>query len=387
MKLRAALLFLLLCFSEIAFSQSDSSRPVHIGFCYPLSTNGTDAPYITNGASFHAIAGVSFAEASFCLSGVVSSVRSDARGLLLSGVLSITGGGMNGCMISGCTGIVRGSVKGLQLSGCNGIAGSVSGCQLSGFSGVVKDSLTGAQVSGFASISRYAENQVSGFCNVARSVSGIQLAGFANVAGALSGMQCAGFINTAKEISGVQLSGFINIADKVKGAQIAGFINIADSCEYPVGLINIIRSGELWLGAEADETGSALLAFRSGSSHLYGILAAGVNNTGNKLRYALEGGLGLNTFSTKHFRLKTELTVTSVTAFDDGVYMRSALRMLPAVRFGDRIELYGGISGCFINTPQRDALLPDLPYLWEHRRNGTFYGIALGAVAGIQVRL
>lgn len=382
-----AIVFLIGANPYHSFSQSKSYSPIHIGFCYPLSTNGMAAPEFRNGASFHALVGVSSNEDAFCASGLASIVRDSSKGIQASGLLGYAGGSLSSAQFSGFTGIVRGRLTGIQASGFNSYAGSLSGCQLSGFLNVVKDSAIGLQAAGFANVASVAGPQLAGFCNISERTKSLQAAGFVNVSRSLSGVQTAGFINVADSVSGAQLAGFINIARKVKGVQIAGFINVADSSEYPIGLINIIGNGERWLGAQYDETGTALVSFRSGSAKLYGILAVGINPLEKDLRYALEGGIGMHAFRKGHFRLKTELTVTSITRFDEGVFMRSALRVLPSVHIGRVFELYGGVSAGFVNTPQRDAFHPDLPYLWERNSRGTFYGISAGAVAGIQLSL
>lgn len=46
------------CLTSIA----QESRPAHIGLVYPLSTNGVDAPSVSNNFSVHAIYGISAGE-------------------------------------------------------------------------------------------------------------------------------------------------------------------------------------------------------------------------------------------------------------------------------------------------------------------------------------
>jgi hypothetical protein len=372
-----------LFFSFTAFSQDQNYRPAHIGFCYPLSTNGTAAPAIRNGASVHVLVGVSSAEDAFCASGIGAIVKDSAKGVLASALFNYVGGKSTAAVLSGCTGVVKGKVSGLQASGFNSYAGSVDGCQLSGFLNVVQSDIKGVQGAGFANIAQNSGPQFSGFFNVAQSVTAIQASGFGNVSRAINGVQASGFMNVADSVGGAQIAGFINVARKVKGAQIAGLINIADSCEYPIGLINIIGNGERWLGLQYDETGTALLSFRSGSKRIYGILSAGINPAESDLRYALEGGMGMHAFSKGIFRIKTELTITSITRFNDGVFMRSSLRLLPSLRLARFVELYGGVSLGFVNTPQSNAFNPELPFFWERRSRGTFYGISAGALAGL----
>src|SRR5690606_22674579 len=133
-------------------------------------------------------------------------------------------------------------------------------------------------------------------------------AGFANfVVDSVTGSQFAGFINVAKDIKGTQFAGFINIARKVKGAQIAGFINIADSSDTPIGLLNIIKTGEKSIGVSVDDQLTTLVTFRSGGKILYGILGAGYNFENEKEQYAFEAGLGAHFFNGPRFRIHAEL--------------------------------------------------------------------------------
>jgi hypothetical protein len=60
----------------------------------------------------------------------------------------------------------------------------------------------------------------------------------------------------------LSLAGVVNIARDVEGGQI-GVVNIARSNDYPVGLVNIIKEGEMAIGSGYNETGTASLNFRS----------------------------------------------------------------------------------------------------------------------------
>ena len=377
---------LLLC-SQMAYAQSDTVRMAHIGLVYPLSTNGKDAKNYTNYGSFHVLGGVSAGEKSFCLSGIATAVVHNADGFILSGVVNHIGGNSKGMQMAGVTNYNGGTVKGFQIAGFNNIARNTNGLQMAGFSNIAKDSASGAQMAGFSNIAKVSGTQAAGFVNVSKSTQGAQMAGFANISKSVRGAQLAGFANIAKEVNGMQASGFINVAKKVKGVQVAGFINIADSCDYPIGLINIIKNGEQYIGLTVDESATTMVALRSGSKKMYGILGVGINPVHDELRYGLEGGIGMNIQLSAAFRFKTEFTVLSLTDFTNGVFMKSSVRILPALKIGNRFEAFAGPSFGFSNYPLDLGDELNLQYLWSRRSKGTFYGLNVGAMAGVQVRL
>lgn len=380
-------LIFLLC-SNIALAQKDSSSKVHIGFVYPLSTNGQYAKQYSNDASFHVLAGVSANENAFCFSGISTVVRNNANGFIFSGISNYIGGCARGLQFAGASNYIGGKAEGLQFAGLSNISQStVKGIQFAGFSNVAKDTVDGIQIAGFSNVAKASGTQIAGFSNASKMTRGIQLCGFSNVTKSLNGAQISGFSNVAKNVKGIQISGFVNVAKKVKGAQIAGFVNIAEECDYPIALVNIIKKGEQYLGANIDETGTSLISLRSGSKKMYGILGVGANFTGNEIRYAMEGGLGLHIPLNLMFRIKAEMSILSLSDFGDGVYMKSTLRLLPSMKIGRCFELFAGPALSFSNYPLSFGEDYSSQNLWSRKSNGTFYGINIGGVAGFQVRL
>src|SRR5690606_3868538 len=149
--------------------------------------------------------------------------------------------------------------------------------------------------------------------NLAKSVKGVQVAGFGNNAKDAN-VQAAGFYNIAENVN-TQIGGFINIAKDVKGVQLSGFINIADSCDFPVGIINISRKGEKFLGATVDDDLTSLITFRSGGKYLYGIIGVGANFRYPTAVYASEAGIGAHLPLGKSFRLNGEIVSTSLSDY------------------------------------------------------------------------
>lgn len=329
----------------------------HIGLIYPLSTNGLQAPEYSNGFSIHAIAGVSGSERSFCASGVSNIIRHHARGAVLAGFSNHVGGNVEGVQAAGFLNTNLGMVKGVQAAGFFNLAGGIEGLQIAGFGNVTH-----------------------------KAKEGVQAAGFINVADSIHS-QAAGFVNVAKVVEGVQAAGFINVAREVKGVQISGFINIAEKSDFPIGIVNIIKNGEKAIGVTVDETATTLLTFRSGGRILYGIIGVGINPQDERTRYALEAGLGAHLPLAKSFRINAEAVHLGLTDFKKGNYAKASLRILPAYRFAQRVEVFGGpaISYAHFTRGKGEELVDH--YLWSDKTSRRMHGIYIGGLLGVQVYL
>lgn len=366
-------LLVFFCFIIIASAQEDTTstaRPAHLGLIFPLSTNGVDAPKVSNNFSLHLLAGVSREERAFCLSGISSVVRENVSGILISGIYNQVGDHANGVQIAGMVNVIGKEAEGVQLAGFVNVSGNANGAQIAGFTNVSKN-MDGAQIAGFANSGKDADVQVAGFSNVAKHSDALQL---------------AGFINIARE-AGTQVAGFINVARKVKGVQVAGLINIAEESDYPIGLINIIKNGEKQLGLSIDEAGTSMLTFRSGGKVLYGILGAGYNFENDNARYAVEGGMGAHFVFNKYFRTNLEVTAATLSDLQYDVYMKSSAKLLAAFKIANRIEIFAGPSFNYLGYERGQADIRNDHYLWHERSNNHLNGVYIGVTGGIQVNL
>lgn len=324
------------------FAQSGKGG-IHIGLVYPISNHGSQAQEYTNTFSFHAFGGVSQSEKAFTLSGFTNVITDNA----------------NGVQIGGFSNHIKHAASGVQLAGFVNTYGSGNGLQAAGFTNVA-----------------------------AYNVKGVQLSGFFNKAGQTKGVQLSGFSNIAKDVTGAQVSGFVNIARKVKGVQLSGFVNIADSSDYPIGIINLIKHGEKTIGISADETQNALVSFRSGGRVLYGIIGAGYNFKNENEVYAVEAGLGAHIGLSPAFRINAEAATVTLTDFkEDGSYLKSSLRLLPAVRLYKGVELFAGptFNYVYTNTTEGKALAPH--HMWEKSKDDYLHLFYVGIIGGIQYRL
>lgn len=340
---------------------------VHIGFAYPLSTNGVKAFDYTNRFSIHAIAGVSRAEEAFCASGVANLVKDSVHGFIAAGVANVVGGNADGCQAAGFVNVAGGHSRGAQLGGFINLAESMDGAQVAGFANIAAKAVNGGQVAGFINMADTAHVQVGGFINIADHAKA----------------QIAGFVNVADSVDGTQVAGFINVARRVKGAQIAGFINIADSSDCPIGIINIIGNGEQALGVTVNEVGTTLLAFRSGGRKTYGIIGAGVNLVGGYRAWAQQAGLGMHIPVSKNFRFNTELTVTSLSDMRYNTDIRSEFSFMPALRVGN-VEIFGGPSISYTGTNDIQGVGRVGYTLWDYQSWGYGHNISVSGVVGIQ---
>lgn len=354
----------------------NTHKSVNIGLVYPISTTGLNAPRTSNYFSANAIGGISYDELSFCGSGLTNVVKHNATGLIAAGFSNHIMNDAKGLQAAGFMNTVRNSTTGLAAAGFMNYTGSMRGTQLAGFVNVTRHDTKGLQAAGFANVSKNADVQLSGFVNVAKN----------------NKTQFAGFINASKNTN-TQIAGFINIAKKVEGAQIAGFINIADSCDYPIGLVNIVKNGEQNLGVTVDESLTTMVTFRSGGKRLYGILGVGANlqqnvsdifNYGDWPFYALEGGLGAHIPIARNFRLNLEGVATSLSDFYVGYYMRTSLRILPSVTIGKHTELFAGPTlNVEHSNISRGAGGIATNYIWGTNLWNSLTGLYIGAMGGI----
>ena len=378
--------FLITVFHTQLFAQQAPRPNVHIGFVYPLSTNGVHAPEYTNDFSLHALTGVSRSETGFCASGLASVIRDTATGFVASGLANIIGKDAKGAQFAGFINYTGNHVNGCAAAGFINIAGSTEGVAAAGFANIVLKDAKGLQAAGFINYANSAKDAtIAGFANIVlKDTTQFQAAGFINE-GHNVNTQVAGFINVANEVKGAQVAGFINIARKVKGVQLAGFVNIADSSDCPIGLINLIKNGEQAIGLTVDETGTTIAAFRSGGKWLYGIVGFGVNPTYSGA-YAVQAGMGSHLCVSRSFRFNIEASSTWLYDFMGNSDIRSGFRFMPAVRFGP-VELFAGPSFNYTATADMQGLGKTGYSVWNERYNDWSHDFSIGLEAGIQFHL
>jgi hypothetical protein len=365
---------LLMCLSAMILSEiaAQVHSPAHIGFVYPLSTNGHKAAEYSNNLSLHAIQGLSGGEKGLALYGVAGMVKGDVSGLQAAGVFNQVSGELKGVQMAGVMNQANQAPNGLQFAGVVNLNKGTSPLQMAGVVNMA------SQISSF---------QNAGVVNLAQSLEGIQMAGVANAAKCVKGIQVAGVVNAANEVKGSQFAGLINIAKKVNGVQVAGLLNIADSSDYPIGIINLIKTGEKRIGLATDENLSTIVSFRSGGRKLYGIIGMGSNLQYADLPYGVEAGLGIKLIEKNSFRMDMEAVNLFITDFKHSEYSKSGLRILPSFLLSKNLQLYAGPSINYMDTKNQEG--SDLAGLriWERQRTSTYRSVHVGYTVGLQVLL
>lgn len=338
----------------------DKHSNLHLGFIYPVSSNGKVAAEYTNKFSLHLLGGISYSEQAASIVGMASKVKNDVRGAHMAGLGYAIGNKADGALLSGVfncykygTGaymagvanLAKGNVGGVQLSGVINQSGKLDGSQISGIVNLAKDSMQGAQITGI--------------------------------------------VNKADNVKGLQLAGVANLAKKVKGVQIAGIVNIADSSDYPIALINLIKNGEKSIGLSVDEQATALVSFRSGGRVLYGILGLGYNFKNDKEVYAIQAGLGAHLISGDKFGFNVEAVNVSLQNFKRGDYFKSSLVLMPTYKIDKKLALFAGASLNYMNTNTEEGkdLTKKFIFSWDGKAVNNLQGVFVGGTVGLKYKL
>ncbi|MBD3628508.1 hypothetical protein [Cyclobacterium sp.] len=337
---------------------AQENRPAHLGFLYPISTNGVKAADYTNDVSIHALAGLS--------------------------------GGERGLAIYGLGGVIQGNATGFQTAGLwLSVSGELKGAQVAGLINQAQQANKGIQVAGLVNRSKEGSgSQLAGITNSTTSLRGAQVSGIANFSQKAEGIQISGILNQAEVVNGIQISGLVNKAKTVRGVQLSGLINIADSSDYPIGIINLIANGEKRIGFSVDENLTQLISFRSGGNRMYGIIGLGSNFSNDDLPYAMETGIGFKLTDSKRFRLDLEASNLWGTNFRKwGGYSKTGLRVLPVVKLSRSLQLYAGPSLNYMHTQYQNGSELAQFRIWERNRANSYKAIHWGVNAGLQLAI
>lgn len=244
----------------------------------------------------------------------------------------------------------------------------------------------------FASISNVIANEARGlqFAGISNYIGkqgqGVAFAGMTNITkGIYKGVQFAGLLNTSKDITGLQFAGLLNIAGKVRGVQFAGLLNIAEESDCPIGLVNIVKRGEMGIALTYDILGNGIVSFRSGGKYTYGIIGFGYNHklSGDNKTVA-EAGYGVHIPCYSWFQINNEFKVTS-TATSDKPFLNASYSLLPSFKIKKHYNIFGGASLNYSTTTEMDnqTLFPQ-NNLWKKYTDNRLQQLFIGYLVGIQ---
>jgi hypothetical protein len=341
-------------------------RPVSISVFPLLSTNGRDATNINSSFSLNIIGGYLGRLAGVELGSVFNIELDDARGYQVAGGINVVSGSFHGVQQAGAVNIVGHDLYVLQQSGAFSMAvGNVYGCQMAGGACIAMAGLAGAQLAGGANVCAgfAAGLQVAGGANVSRDFTGAQVAGGANlVNGRADGLQLAGGVNFCREFRGAQIAP-VNITEEGRGLQL-GVVNVADHIDVPVGIVNIIRTGQFHIDAWTSEAAMVNVGLKTGSRYVYSVVSFGLHPTGDTS--LLLAGLGLGGhIPLNRFFVDVDAITSNVypwphwfwTDTADGYRFLTTLRVTGGWQVTDRVAVIAG--------PTANLWLSDTGNSWD----------------------
>lgn len=354
-KLKLSVLFVLVVAARLFAQEGEEKKAAfQVNFFPPLSTQGVQASDYTNAVSFSILGGVSKNITAFSFSSLGTYVVNDISGVHIAGLGTYAGNNGSGFMLSGLLNRT-GDFNGIGITGLVNLADEMSGLQL------------------------------SGLCNLSNGANmhGMQFSGLVNKAGGVNGMQFSGLANVANDVNGIQFSGLVNIAKNVTGLQFAGLVNIAEKNDYPVGLVNIIKDGEMSVGISYNEIGSTVVAFRSGGRILYGIIGVGYNYQADKEHFVTEAGFGAHIPIFSRFRINNEIRLQSLSDFSDENVLHAGLSIMPAFKILPQWEIFGGPSINYMNSGNtaNDDMFPK-NNLWKKYTDDRLQQVYIGFSVG-----
>ncbi|HAS43629.1 MAG TPA: hypothetical protein DCS93_24325 [Microscillaceae bacterium] len=317
-------------------------RELHVGFVYPLSTNGTEAYDYSNRLSIHALLGSAAALDGVEFAGLGNIEKDYVKGSQFAGFFNTVGNSVTGFQAAGFFNNA-GSVKGVQAAGFLNMSGVVKSkkyrfnpkneaVQAAGFGNLNFTDNLRFQGAGFFNIGQQIDGfQGAGFFNVSRKVTGFQGSGFMGIAQQVKGAQISGFMSLAEKAEGLQMAGFLNVANQVKGYQI-GFINIADSVSngIPIGFLSIVKNGYRRWEAWTSESLYANVGYKIGVKEFYNIFAIGGQFLPQNNRWGLGYGIG----TIRDLNAKRQLSIEAMAYhINENTFWEERFRLFTQVKF------------------------------------------------------
>ena len=308
--------------------------PYQMSLVPGLSSQGMFASQMINKFSLNLVGGYTAGVDGFEAAGIFNINQKDARYFQMAGVSNTVGGNINGFQVSGIHNLVYKNVNGIQVAGLYNHT---------------KQQARGLQVAGLYNRTHAtAQHQIAGLINNSATIEGIQIAGLINLTKNHSGgLQLAGLTNFNSGTARHQIAGLLNRATEVKGVQFSGLLNIAETSDYPIGLLNLIKTGKKSLAISISESSFSHLTFRSGGRVLYGVLGTGYQIIGNQPPYALEAGFGIHLIDNRAYFFNMEFVSRIQTDFRDITDNTGSLKFLNGINFNRHLGLFAGPTVSF----------------------------------------
>ena len=154
-------------------------------------------------------------------------------------------------------------------------------------------------------------------------------------------------VNVSGDLTGAQI-GVVNIARKMKGTQI-GVVNYADELNgAPIGVFSFVRKGQIHVDLWASETSVANVALKTGSKHVYSILAAGIHPS-DPYRFSYGIGIGGHIprgskfVNVEALGFQVYEDIAEADGWDDKTHTISKIRLIGGWEIKPRISVFAGL--------------------------------------------
>jgi hypothetical protein len=240
-------------------------------------------------------------------------------------------------------------------------------------------------------------------CLTLGNLKGVQMSGAVNyVGGDIHGLQCSGALNsTLGHVRGTQIGvvniggdvlgaqiGVVNIARKLEGAQV-GVVNLADELNgAPIGIFSFVRKGQIHVDVWASEISVANVALKTGSKHVYSILAVGYQPPFGDNPYRWSPGIGIGghiPFGSKFVNVEAlSFHINEDEGWTEELHMVSKIRLIGGWEVNPSFSVFAGVTLNVFVSQFDDGSHIALGSLYDKNWDDTWIRMWPGFVAGVQ---
>ncbi|MFC1718725.1 hypothetical protein ACFL6S_34050 [Candidatus Poribacteria bacterium] len=366
--------------------------PFSLSFVPNVSIGGLMGGDIITNVSINVLAGRYAKLRGVEFGSILNWETEEVTGVQFSGVANfLEQGDLNGIQVSGVANYVgRDVITGGQIGNINYVGGAIKGGQI-GNVNYVADSFNGPQIGNVNYIGGAIKGGQMGNVNyVGDSIHGFQIGtvNYVNYIGSnINRGAQIGVVNVGGEIAGSQI-GVVNIARKVRGAQI-GVVNYADEMDgAPVGIFSFVRKGQIHMDVWASDTSMANIALKTGSKHVYSILAAGYQPPLGDDPYRWSTGIGIGghiPFGSKFVNIEAlSFHVNEDKAWENDLHMINKLRLIGGWEVNPKLSVFAGLTLNVFVSEVNDGDHIATGSFYDHDGDDTWVRMWPGFVAGVQ---
>jgi hypothetical protein len=301
--------------------------------------------------------------------------KGELHGLQVAGIANFIGGDIASGGQIGNINSVNGEVKGFQIGNINYTGGTVKGLQIGNIN-YIQGSINGPQIGNV----NYVGDTFDGFQ--------LGTVNYANYVGSKvnTGAQI-GVVNVGGDMVGTQI-GVVNIARKIRGTQI-GVINYSDEMEgAPFGIFSFVRKGQIHLDVWASETSVANIALKTGSKHVYSILALSYQPSFGDDPYRWSPGIGIGghiPFGSKYINIEAlSFGINEGEAWTEDVHMINKLKLIGGWEATPHVSVFAGLTLNVFVSQVNDGSHIATGSFYDHEGTDTWVRMWPGFVAGVR---